>query len=764
MFSKKPQGVISKDRNPEHCSGLCSFRPRALFDFERAKKGHLRVMKNSDEILIVEDSAMQAKRLKMLLEKHGYKVIVAHNGREGIDLAHKHSDLTMIVSDIIMPVMDGYEMCRTIKRDESLKDVPIILLTSLSNPEDVFLGLESGADSYISKPYEGRVLLSRIESIIEAARKTRSDNPGDDLEVYLGPKKYLIKSNRRQILNLLLSTYQDAVEQNHNLREMRTKLVMVNEQLQQLVAERTTQLKTEIEERKRIEETLASEKERLSVTLRSIGDAVITTNTEGRIILMNRAAEELTGWSQEEAIGKTLTSVVSLVKTKTGESGETVVENILKSGGLFGPGDQTTLLSRNGTEHIVFVGGTPIFDQKNIIIGVVLVFRDITESKRIEEELIKAQKLESLGVLAGGIAHDFNNLLTAILGNVTLARMYAMPGDKVSSRLEEAEKASVRAKDLTQQLLTFSKGGAPLKKAVSIADVLRDSARFALRGSNVRCEFSIPDDLWPVEIDEGQISQVIHNLIINAYQAMPDGGKITVCAENVLLGPDHDLSLTLNLGKYVSLSVEDQGHGIPQYLISKIFDPYFTTKPKGSGLGLATSYSILKNHDGAITVDSEVGNGTTFKIYLPVSSNSYPEKKAAKEKPIPGQGRVLVMDDEAILRDFVGELLELLGYDVNFACDGTEAIAAYSGAREQGQPYDCVVMDLTIPGGMGGKEAIRRLIEIDPHVRAIVSSGYSDDPVMADYRRYGFCGMVAKPYDAEALSEVLHKVIRQGTS
>jgi PAS domain S-box-containing protein len=718
-------------------------------------------MQNSDEILIVEDSAMQAKRLKQLLEKHGFRVIVAHDGREGLEALRRHHNLSLIVSDIVMPVMDGYEMCRTIKRDASFRNIPIILLTSLSNPEDVFLGLESGADSYISKPYDGKNLVSRIRSVLESSRIARVDRPGEDLEVLLGSKKYYIKSNRRQILNLLLSTYQDAVEQNRILREMRTKLVMVNEQLQQLVAERTAQLQDEIQERKRIEEVLASEKERLSVMLRSIGDGVITTNTEGRIILMNRAAEELTGWPQEEANGRILTSVVNLIKTKTRDGGETVVENILKSGGLFGPGDQMTLVSRVGSEHFVSVSGTPIFDQTNIIIGVVMVFRDITESKRIEEELIKAQKLESLGVLAGGIAHDFNNLLTAILGNVSLAKLYAKPGDKVIARLEEAEKASLRAKDLTQQLLTFSKGGAPVKKTASIADILRDSAKFALRGSNVRCTFSIPENLWPVEIDEGQISQVVHNLIINAYQAMPDGGAIRVSAENVLLGPDHDLSLTLNLGKYVSLSVTDEGHGIPSHLVSKIFDPYFTTKKKGSGLGLATSYSILKNHDGMITVDSELGAGATFRIYLPVSARKELEKKSAKEKPISGQGRVLVMDDEEILRDFVGELLELLGYDVNFACDGVETIAAYSKAQEQGRPYDCVLMDLTIPGGMGGKEAIQRLLEIDPNVKAIVSSGYSDDPVMADYRKYGFCGVVAKPYDAEELSEVLHKVIER---
>ncbi len=715
-------------------------------------------MKTSDEILIVEDSAMQAKRLKRLLEEHGYTVIVAHDGQEGLELARRHNP-SLIVSDIVMPVMDGYHMCRTIKSEPNLSAIPVILLTSLSNPEDVFLGLESGADSYVSKPYEGNVLIARIKSVIEAQNRHRSGGENADVEVSLGTKTYLIKSTKQQILNLLLSTYQDAVEQNRNLREMRTKLVMVNEKLEKLVAARTEALQNEIVERKRIEEALASEKNRLSAMLQSIADGVITTNNEGKIILMNPAAEQLTGWSQEEAIGKSLTGVFNLVKTETRESGETVVENVLKSGGLIGLGDQITLLSKDGSERIVTCSGTPIFHQTNKIIGVVLVFQDVTTSKRIEEELIKAQKLESLGVLAGGIAHDFNNLLTAILGNVSLAKVYAKPGDRIVARLEEAEKASLRAKDLTQQLLTFSKGGAPLKRTASLSEVLKDSARFALRGSNVRCEFSIPQDLWPVEIDEGQISQVIHNLIINAHQAMPEGGIIRVMAENLSIDCDQEMNLALVTGKYVSLAVKDDGHGIPLHMLSKIFDPYFTTKPKGSGLGLATSYSIIKNHDGAITVQSDVGVGTTFRVYLPVSGKKEVRTRQSRDKPIPGQGRVLVMDDEKILRDFVGELLELLGYNVHFAADGSETISAYCRAREIGEPYDCVLMDLTIPGGMGGREAIQKLKEIDPCVRAIVSSGYSDDPVMADFKKYGFCGVVAKPYDAEQLSEVLHRVI-----
>jgi PAS domain S-box-containing protein len=715
-------------------------------------------MSNPQEILVVEDSAMQAKRLKRLLENEGFQVRVAYNGQEGLETAREREP-SLVVSDIIMPIMDGYEMCRVMKNDTGLRHIPIILLTSLTNPQDVFSGLESGADSYVCKPYEGPVLISRIRQTLSAAEQRKTQGDDKDLEVYVGDKRYVISSTRRQILNLLLSTYEDAVEQNRILREMRTKLVMVNETLEKLVAERTEALEKEILERQRIEESLASEKERLSVTLRSIADGVITTNTEGEIILMNRAAESLTGWPQERAIGKSLTAVFNLIKTKTRDGGQIVVENILKTGGVFGFDDQTSLISQDGIERIVAVSGTPLFDPTNRIIGVVLVFRDITDSKRMEEELVKAQKLESLGVLAGGIAHDFNNLLTAILGNISLARAHSRGHENVLKRLGEAEKASLRAKDLTHQLLTFSKGGAPVKKTSSIPDLLRDSAWFALSGSNVRCDLSIPGDLWPVEVDEGQISQVIHNLTINADQAMPHGGVIKVYAQNISVGPEHKLGPSLIGKKYVRLSVEDQGVGIPQENIAKVFDPYFTTKQKGSGLGLASCYSILKNHGGFITVESEIGTGTVFHVYLPAASATKAIQRPTANGPITGKGLVLVMDDEEILRNFVAELLKYLGYEVQLASDGEEAIELYGKAKAAGRPFDCVLMDLTIPGAMGGKEAIQQLLEIDPDVTAIVSSGYSDDPVMADYERHGFRGVVAKPYDAVQLSEVLHKVL-----
>lgn len=389
---------------------------------------------------------------------------------------------------------------------------------------------------------------------------------------------------------------------------------------------------------------------------------------------------------------------------------------------------------------------------------------DITERKRAEEDLIRAQKLESLGVLAGGIAHDFNNLLTVILGNVSLVKTYGNPEDKAYRRLTEAEKACLRARDLTQQLLTFSKGGAPVKKVTSIAELIRESASFAQRGSNVRCEFSIADGLWPLEVDEGQISQVINNLVINAQQAMPQGGVIRISVENVM-GTGFPISdrvgaLQVKDRRYVKITVEDQGIGIPEEHVSKVFDPYFTTKQRGSGLGLAVTYSIVKNHDGYIEVESKLGVGTKFHIYLPVCDKGLPERtNMEKDNLIRGRGRVLVMDDEEIVRDLLGEILGQIGYEVGFAREGGEAIELYIRAKDSGKPFDVVIMDLTVPGGMGGKETIKRLLDIDPEIKAIVSSGYSNDPIMSDYRRYGFMEMVTKPYRIEELSVVLNKVM-----
>jgi signal transduction histidine kinase/CheY-like chemotaxis protein len=377
--------------------------------------------------------------------------------------------------------------------------------------------------------------------------------------------------------------------------------------------------------------------------------------------------------------------------------------------------------------------------------------------RQLEEDLLRSRKLESLGVLAGGIAHDFNNLLTAILGNITLSLADTEPDEEAHRRLVEAEKASVRAQDLTQQLLTFSRGGAPVRETASIGDLVADSAGFALRGSNVRLDYVLNADLWPAEVDPGQISQVVNNLIINAGQAMPDGGTVTIRTANAVVGDDGPAPLPA--GDYVTISVSDQGSGIPPETIERIFDPYFTTKQKGSGLGLATVYSIVKRHGGHIGVETSPGRGATFVVWLPAMRHAAVPARKAQDAVAPGAGRVLVMDDEPFVRDVIGAMLERLGYEPSFAEHGEEAIAIYREARALGAPFAAVIMDLTIPGGMGGVEAAQKLRLIEPGVRIIVSSGYSNDPVMANYRDYGFVGVARKPYRVGELSRVLDEAL-----
>ncbi len=383
---------------------------------------------------------------------------------------------------------------------------------------------------------------------------------------------------------------------------------------------------------------------------------------------------------------------------------------------------------------------------------------DITDRRNMEEDLLKAKKLESVGLLAGGIAHDFNNLLVGILSNIELAKMKTITDSSAYERLTEAEQAAYRAKELTLQFLTFAKGGTPVKSVLALGDLVRETVRLSLRGSKVKPAFIIPEDLWPIEADEGQLSQVINNVVLNADQAMPDGGTITIVCENVILGPSKIISL--KEGKYVKIRIEDHGTGIAREHLSKIFDPYFKTTRRGSGLGLSTAYSIIKKHDGMIVAESELGKGSRLQIYLPASEKQF--KKPADEAvsaPARGQGRILIMDDDEIVQDSCRAILQELGYEVELACDGAEAIEAYRKAKEDGKPFNAVIIDLTIPGGLGGKETIRRLLEFDPAARAIVSSGYSNDPVIARYADFGFKGVVTKPYKIKTLGDTVYAVI-----
>jgi len=481
----------------------------------------------------------------------------------------------------------------------------------------------------------------------------------------------------------------------------------------------------------------------------TMADALFVVDMEKHVRLVNRTACDMLGISERDIVGRPISDLIDSKQLSTH------LESFMQSGDT----KHTEVTCRNDRFGIrtLNISSTAITDRSGRPVSIVCLARDVTEAKEMEEELIRTRKLESLGVLAGGIAHDFNNLLTGILGNISIAKMYAPSSDKVTERLEMAEKASLRAKDLTNQLLTFSKGGDPVKKCVSLRDVLMEAAGFSLRGSNVKPEYRIPHDLWPVEIDEGQISQVINNLVINADQAMPGGGSLVIGCENVMITPGS--SVPLKEGNYVKTYIRDQGTGIPGEHLKSIFDPYFTTKQKGSGLGLATAFSIINRHGGHIGVSSEMGKGTVFTFYLRAAEKGSIGEQSPEATTYKGQGRILFMDDDEIVRDIAGEMLTSIGFEVECAVDSDEAVDLFRSAFESGDPFDVVLMDLTVPGGKGGKDAIQRLLLIDPEVKGIVSSGYSNDPVMSDCTRYGFKGVITKPYKFHELSRVLYEVL-----
>lgn len=521
-------------------------------------------------------------------------------------------------------------------------------------------------------------------------------------------------------------------------------------------AQRRYARRLEVEVSSRMGETML-EKERLTVTLRNISDGVITTDAEGAVIYLNPTAEATTGWSREEAEGAPLHEVLPVCRARGDRSPfdpmklleERDIDALEKS-------ETVELASRDGTRHLIEISGSPIVRSRGRHDGLVIALRDVTKKHELENELAKAHKLEALGLLAGGIAHDFNNLLTVVLGNLSLLEHSVEQTDTADKQLRDATHAVLRARDLTQQLLTFARGGMPVREAASIREVIMDSASFVLSGSNVRCEAELPDDLWVVDIDAGQISQVINNLLINAMQAMPEGGTVTLRGRNSL-----GRTVDMPRNRYVTIEVIDQGIGISPENLSRIFDPYFSTKAEGRGLGLASAYSVIRHHDGTLIAHSEEGRGTVFRILLPASETRWVTPKD-EDGVIPSasaaSGRILVMDDDQIVLQLTATMVEELGYDTELTTDGQAAIAAYRQALLAGQPFDAVIMDLTIPGGMGGKEAIQGLRKIDSQVVAIVASGYSNDPVMADFRRYGFAAQLSKPFRVEDLVRVLRRI------
>ncbi|HTQ31860.1 MAG TPA: PAS domain S-box protein [Opitutaceae bacterium] len=513
----------------------------------------------------------------------------------------------------------------------------------------------------------------------------------------------------------------------------------------------------DVTERRRAEIALAAERERLSVMLRAMAESVVTVDPDGMVQFINHAAETLIGWTDGGGVGRKIGEVCVLHHEKTRALLAAPVTAALAEDRVIELPPNTALMNRSGQSCLIEGRCAPMHDLTGRAVGVVLVFRDVTERARLELEMQRTTKLESIGILAGGIAHDFNNILTVVMGHLALAALDAQSAGTSGRWLEEAERGVLRARDLTQQLLTFAKGGEPVRAAVRLPEVVHEAAQFALHGSKVRCDFQAVPDLWAADVDKSQIGQVVQNLVINAVQAMPDGGVIQISLGNEAIPAKSGGALVA--GDYLKISVADTGTGIRPELLPRIFEPYFTTKISGSGLGLATVYSIIKKHYGHIEVDSALGKGTTFHFWLPAAQSRPVEPDTVRSPFEAMPGRVLFMDDEEPIRQMAGVLLTKLGFEVATVKDGAEVLREYKAALAGQNPFDLVVMDLTVPGGMGGREAMEELRKLHPEVRAVVSSGYSSDPVLANYRVHGFCGRVTKPYRISELAKTLRSVL-----
>jgi PAS domain S-box-containing protein len=576
-----------------------------------------------------------------------------------------------------------------------------------------------------------------------------------------------LKDSARDILNGNLDTTvsidsRDEIGQLGNifnqmtlkLRQNFEDIMLYRDHLEELVEDRTRELKREMAERSAAEHALRVNEERLRTIVDQSPMGIILWNTNFEVMKWNRAAEKIFGYPMAEAFGMHASRL--LPKSMHPHIDKIWRKLITTQDGVRSHNEN---LDKQGRIILCDWFNTPIFDPYGTLLGALSLVENVTERMRTEKELLKLEKLESTGILAGGIAHDFNNILTAILGNINLSLFDASLAKKTRELLVSAEKAAIRAKSLTQQLLTFAKGGEPIPESTSLAEIIEDSATFVLHGGNVSCRYLLPDDLWYAIVDRGQISQVIQNIVLNSRHAMPEGGSIVIRGANVL--PETDSFALLDREKkYIKITISDNGIGIPAGLLDKIFDPYFSTKQEGSGLGLAITLSIINKHHGHILVNSEQGKGTEFTIYLPAIDRPVDDNSIEKDgKPAPARLRLLVMDDDETVRMVLQSMLELLGHQAILTSNGREAVSLYREQFDSSAPFDLVIVDLTIPGGMGGKETMDELRRTDPKVRVIVSSGYSNDPVMSSYRDHGFCAAVSKPYVLKELSTAIETAL-----
>ncbi len=531
---------------------------------------------------------------------------------------------------------------------------------------------------------------------------------------------------------------------------------VVHAELENRVEARTRELIDEIKHRRDTEAALRHERDKAQKYLDMAGVMLVALDTEGHITMLNRKGTEITGYNENELLGCNWFD--KMLPAGEREDIRRVFTDVLKGVVQLSEYHENAIVAKDGEQHMIQWHNTPLVSTDGDILGVLSSGMDITEQAKADAETRRAQKLETIGTFAGGIAHDFNNFLMVIHGSIELAQMSLDNPSLVDKLLNDAEAAAGRARGLTRQLITFSKGGQPQKRTVKLAGTVRETISFVLTGSNVSADVAVPDDLWLANVDTGQIEQVVTNLVVNAKQAMPDGG--TIHAQLANIPAEVAVGKGMDSRPFIEITIRDEGVGISPDVLPRVFDPYFTTKQEGSGLGLATSYAIVTKHGGHIVVDSQINVGTTFHVYLPaIDGEGSTESSGTGSGKLSRPYNILLMDDEPMVAEVIKVMLERLKCRASWAKDGDEAVRMYARATTTDDPFDAVILDIIVPAGMGGKEASAKLLEMDTSARLIVSSAYSNDPLMAEHKQNGFRGCLAKPYNHHELEHVLKTVL-----
>lgn len=768
-------------------------------------------MKPTLKLLILEDNADDILLLKEMTAEMSaydfadmvYEVIYRESLSQGTRYLKSHP-VDLIILDLTLPDSRGLITLRRLREIKEARDIPIIVLTVLDDKTAAIEAVKMGAQEYLVKTdITARSLGNSIRYAIER----------NHLKSQLEKETGELKQSENQFMEILTNTPDGVVivDKDNNLRFMNPAAeelldrecsislgkpfefpMITNEsESREIEIPRADGVCITLEMRgvkidwkgkdawlislrditgkMKLLKAFSQEKERLDITLRSIVDGVITTDQKGVIRLINWMAVQMTGCPREKAVGKPLARVLKLKDKTTGEflieAGKRAikVDKTLK----ITSSNDWVLISATGIKIPIEYSCAPVIKEKEVM-GMVLVIRDTTEKNELEEDLRRSRNLEALGVLARGIAHEYNNILTSTLGYISLAKEVKGEEHKIFPTLEKAENAGLRAKEISYRLLTFAKGGEPRKRKGSIIDTLKQAAQHILKSGQITADWHIDHHLWPVTFDPHQVNLAVSNILKNAAEALSNKGCIEIKVKNFRVPGKR--SPVIKRGNYVKITITDQGSGIPDEYLPKVFDPYFTTKEKAEGMGLTTAYSIIRKHGGWIEVKSKKkqgASGTAVTLLLPAAVTLTEHKKIAVPIPVPEKKaeppavkkqKILVMDDEDMIREIALEMLEFLEYEAFSAEDGDEALELYRSAMKAGSPIEAVILDLVVPTGMGGKECIQKLKKFDPQVKAIVSSGYSDDPVVANYQDYGFRGVLAKPYKINQLKEILEQL------